>query len=76
MRLDVTPTQQTRGIGGKATILSAQQIPIGVSGVAGLLTVQVLDQELPLLLHVGFLRGLGCVLNLDKLTCTWARLGG
>eukprot|EP00971_Amphidinium_carterae_P225718 4476601-Amphidinium_carterae.1 len=76
MRLDVTPTQQTRGIGGKATILSVQQIPIGVSGVAGLLTVQVLDQELPLLLHVGFLRGLGCVLNLDKLTCTWARLGG
>eukprot|EP00971_Amphidinium_carterae_P269903 5354348-Amphidinium_carterae.6 len=76
MRLDVVPSQQTRGIGGKATVLSVQQVPIGICGVPGLLTVQVLDQDLPLLLHIGFMKGLGCVLNLEKMTCAWGRLGG
>eukprot|EP00971_Amphidinium_carterae_P131186 2598354-Amphidinium_carterae.1 len=38
--LVIVPTQQTRGIGGNATVLAVQQVPIGVCGVPGLVTVQ------------------------------------
>eukprot|EP00971_Amphidinium_carterae_P132212 2619058-Amphidinium_carterae.1 len=57
-------TKSTRGIGEAATVLGSYQVPVGVCGVSGILTVQVLDQPIPLLLHVGFLKGLGMLLGL------------
>eukprot|EP00971_Amphidinium_carterae_P315984 6281040-Amphidinium_carterae.1 len=76
MQMEVEHVHQTRGIGGQATVLSLQQVPIGVCGVPGLLNMQVLDQDIPLLLHIGLLKGLGLQLDLSSMRCKWKNLGG
>eukprot|EP00971_Amphidinium_carterae_P305608 6073260-Amphidinium_carterae.5 len=60
--------QGARGIGGQATILSIQQVPIDLSKVPGVMLVQVLDQDVPLLLPIGMLRKLVKVLDFDDWT--------
>eukprot|EP00971_Amphidinium_carterae_P201843 4005110-Amphidinium_carterae.1 len=66
--------QGARGIGGQATILSIQQVPIGLSKVPGVMLVQVLDQDVPLLLPIGMLRKLGMVLDLQRMRCRLSKL--
>eukprot|EP00971_Amphidinium_carterae_P349675 6491144-Amphidinium_carterae.3 len=73
IRLDVQPST-ARGVGGTATPIGVWSLPIGIAHTAGVLTCTVLAENLPLLLPISFLKSLGMILNLEKMTCYWTKL--
>ena len=48
----VVPTLQitARGVGGPTTFRKSAEIPLGIAGISGILTVHTVDIEIPLLL--------------------------
>ena len=62
------------GIGGSSAFQKSAEIPVGIAGVSGTLTIHVVPQEIPLLIPVGFLRKLGMILDLPEMTITWKNL--
>ena len=47
------------------------QIPTAIQGVCGILTVHVVDQEIPFLLPVAFCKKLGMNLSMPKMQIFW-----
>eukprot|EP00971_Amphidinium_carterae_P147531 2923798-Amphidinium_carterae.1 len=66
----------TQGIGGPVTVLASYNLPIGVAGVNGLITVTVLESDAPFLIPIPLLFSLGLQLDLAKKRCTWQKLDG
>eukprot|EP00971_Amphidinium_carterae_P131685 2608236-Amphidinium_carterae.1 len=59
----------TQGIGGHVTVLASYNLPIGVAGVNGLITVTVLESDAPFLIPIPLLFSLGLQLDLTKKRC-------
>ena len=53
------------GVGGCTKFLRSAEIPIGIRGVSGVVTMHVVESELPFLLPMPFLKSLG--MNLDAM---------
>ena len=66
---------QARGIGGEASVCGVAQVPIGVAGVNGLIEVTVVEDKVPLLLSIKFLKEVEAVVNLVDQTLTLNRFG-
>ena len=62
------------GIGGTSSFQKSAEIPVGIAGASGTLTIHVVPQEVPFLLHVGFLRKLGMIMDLPEKTNFWKNL--
>ena len=62
------------GIGGGAQLLRAVQVPIGLGGVSGLLTLNVVEQDAPLLMPGYLNRKLGMVLNCPEDRVDWKNI--
>ena len=62
------------GIGGSAKFLATVELPCSIAKVPGIITVQVILTDLPLLLPIPFLRELGTVIDMDRKTCYHAKL--
>ena len=70
------PTFQAAiGVGGAISILKSAEVPIGIQGVSGLVDLNVIDTELPLVLPKSFGKQLGLVWNTTDATATWEELG-
>eukprot|EP00971_Amphidinium_carterae_P256455 5091905-Amphidinium_carterae.1 len=67
-----TADVETKGVGGKATVLRKVSLPIGIAGTPGVLTALVVSCDVPLLLHIDLLRSLGMVLSLPKSRAYWS----
>ena len=59
------------GIGGDTNFLGTYEIPVGVAGCSGVLTLSVTEKNLPPLLPVGFTKRLGMVLDQSENLATW-----
>ena len=64
------------GIGGDTSFLGTYEIPVGVAGCSGVLTLSVTEKNLPPLLPVGFTKRLGMVLDQSENLATWKALRG
>ena len=64
------------GIGGDTNFLGTYEIPVGVAGCSGVLTLSVTEKNLPPLLPVGFTKRLGMVLDQSENLATWKALRG
>ena len=51
--------------------IKSAEIPIGIGGVSGLVTIHVLPSDMPLLLPVEFCRKMKASMDFDSMTCTW-----
>ena len=47
------------GVGGSTQFRKSVEVPLGIAGISGLLTVHTVDAEIPLLLPVELLDKLG-----------------
>ena len=68
------PGIRATGIGGASDFQGSYEIPAGLGGCSGLLTVHVLDDscpDVPLLLPVDFCERLGMVLDLNTKKAFW-----
>ena len=63
------------GVGGSTSFLSSAEIPVGIQGVSGVVTLNVIDTNLPLLLPMTFCKKLGMVLDTTNDTATWKHIG-
>ena len=61
------------GVGGSTHFQRSAEIPVGIAGCGGTLTIHVVSQEIPLLLPVPFLDKLGMVLDLPNRQITWKK---
>ena len=68
-------TSQTGGVGGKAKILGEVEIPIGLAGVSGIMTMKVTDQDIPPLIAGEFLKKLKANIDYEEDKVTWKKLG-
>ena len=70
------PTLQANavGVGGITEFLKSAEVPIGIQGVSGTLTLNVIKGQLPLLLPMGFCKKLGLILDTTENTATWKYL--
>eukprot|EP00435_Cladocopium_sp_Y103_P005310 s22_g1.t1 len=57
---------QARGIGGKAQVCGVVEIPVGIGGINGLIECTVVEDEVPLLLSIQFLKEVSAVVDLCK----------
>ena len=57
---------QARGIGGEAKVCGVVEIPISIAGVSCVIEATVVEDEVPLLLSVKFLREHDAVIDLQK----------
>eukprot|EP00971_Amphidinium_carterae_P329325 6461686-Amphidinium_carterae.1 len=64
----------TKGIGGEAKCLDIWNTPIGIGGCNGLMSVTVLEGDIPFLLNVAMQKQFLMQLNLCKLTVVWHRI--
>ena len=62
------------GVGGSTEFKQSAEMPVGIAGVSGLLTIHVVDAEIPLLLPISMLDALGMVLNLPDSSIYWTLL--
>ena len=62
------------GVGGKAMFNKCAQVPIGIQGICGIVTLHVMSSEVPLLLPMSFCRRLGMVLDTNNNTADWRTL--
>eukprot|EP00971_Amphidinium_carterae_P329936 6462747-Amphidinium_carterae.1 len=66
--------RSAKGIGGTSRTLGSFNIPMALGGICGVVTVTIVDEpEIPHLLPVGLMQGLGLVLSLPKLLCRWTQ---
>eukprot|EP00971_Amphidinium_carterae_P296947 5899166-Amphidinium_carterae.1 len=63
-----------KGIGGEARCAGSYLVPVGIGGCAGLMSLDVLEGDIPMLISVNFLEGAGLLLDLPKRLCAWKRL--
>ena len=73
-RIVETLKLQASGVGGTTSFQKSAQVPIAIAGASGLLTVHVIDQDIPLLLPVEFCKKLGMILNLPELQIRWKNI--
>ena len=62
---------QATGIGGTTQFLKSAEVPTGIGGINGTVTVHVIDQDVPLLLPIGLCKALGMALNMNQQQITW-----
>eukprot|EP00971_Amphidinium_carterae_P274552 5448067-Amphidinium_carterae.4 len=63
-----------KGIGGTSRSLGRFNVPMGLGGMCGVVTVTIVDEpEIPLSHPVGLMQGLGSVLSLPKLLSRWTQ---
>ena len=55
---------QARGIGGEASVCGVVEIPIAVAGVNGIVEATVVEEDVPLLLSIRFLREVHAVVDI------------
>ncbi len=63
------------GVGGATQFLQSAEVPIGIRGVSGVVTMHVVDSELPFLLPMPFLKSLGMNLDAMRDKIVWQKLG-
>ena len=63
------------GVGGNTSFILTAEIPIGIKGASGVFTQNVVPTRMPCLLSIGFCKTLGMILDTNKDTATWAKLG-
>eukprot|EP00971_Amphidinium_carterae_P325840 6456337-Amphidinium_carterae.2 len=68
--------QTTQGIGGQVKVQASYNLPIGIAGINGLVTVTVIDGDAPFLVPIPLLFSLGMTLDLPKGRCVWKTLEG
>ena len=66
---------QARGIGGEASVCGVAEIPVGVAGVNGVIEVTVVEDRVPFLLSIKFLREVQAVVDLVKHEMKLTRFG-
>ena len=59
------------GVGGSTKFIQSAEIPVGIKGVSGILTIHMVQQEIPLLLPVSFCKQLGMVLDMPEMSIYW-----
>ncbi|CAK9109699.1 DNA topoisomerase 3-alpha (DNA topoisomerase III alpha) [Durusdinium trenchii] len=57
---------QAKGIGGDAKVCGVVEIPVGIGGVNGLIEATVVEDEVPFLLSIQFLKQVGAIVNLQE----------
>ena len=62
------------GVGGDAGFILSAEVPTAIQGCSGVMTLNVLENPLPLLLSIEFCRKLGLVLDTEANTAHWKRL--
>ena len=70
----LNPGIRATGVGGASDVQGASEIPVGLDGCSGLLTIHVLDDaspEVPLPLPVGFCDRLGRILDMNTKKVFW-----
>ena len=65
----------TGGVGGKAKLLGEVEIPIGLAGVPGIITMKVAENAIPPLIPGGFLKAMKANVDYQNNTVTWNELG-
>ena len=55
---------QAKGIGGEAQVVGVAEIPVGVGGINGLVEVTVVQEDVPFLLSIKFLKEVQAVVDL------------
>ena len=75
--IKILPTLElvANGVGGSSKFKLSAEIPVGNIGYQTTLQTHVLDQDVPPLLPVQFLRDLGTTLGLNHNVATWEKLG-
>ena len=68
-------TSSLGGIGGRAKVLGEVEIPIGLNGTCGIITMKVTDQDVPPLIPSGFLKATRATLDYDHNKITWNGIG-
>eukprot|EP00435_Cladocopium_sp_Y103_P009169 s1995_g2.t1 len=66
---------QARGIGGEASVCGVAEIPVGIAGVNGLIEVTVVEDRVPFLLSIKFLREVQAVVDLVQHEMKLTRFG-
>lgn len=66
---------QARGIGGEASVCGVAELPIGVAGVNGVIEVTVVEDKVPLLLSIKFLKEVAAVVDLVNQNLELRRFG-
>ncbi|MEC8482419.1 MAG: C2HC-type zinc finger protein, partial [Pseudomonadota bacterium] len=64
------------GVGGSTRFVKSVEVPTGLQGICGTLTLNVVECSMPLLIPSGFCRALGMILDTTDDTATWTKLGG
>ncbi|CAK9103401.1 unnamed protein product, partial [Durusdinium trenchii] len=57
---------QAKGIGGDAKVCGVVEIPVGIGGVNTLIEATVVEDEVPFLLSIQFLKQVGAIVNLQE----------
>ena len=66
---------EAAGVGGTAKFMLSAEVPVAIAGVSGILTVHVVNQDIPVLLPIGFCQSLGMILDLNKHHIQWTTIG-
>ena len=66
---------QARGIGGEAKVCGVVHIPIVVAGICGVIEATVVEDEVPFLLSIQFLREVQAVVDISKGELVLGRFG-
>ena len=74
LKPNVLPTNNRggSGIGGTTEFLATVEIPCALAKMSGTLTVNIVENPVPLLFPVNLCKALGLVLDLVKLTASWS----
>ena len=64
------------GIGGQTKFLLSAEVPTAIAGCSGIITVHVIEQDVPMLLPIGLCKALGMNLRLAENSIAWEGLGG
>ena len=62
-----------KGVGGQAAFVKNAEVPVGIQGTCGVVTLHVVESELPFLLPMSFCKSLGMVLDTTNNTATWEK---
>ena len=63
-----------KGVGGQAAFVKSAEVPVGIQGACGVVTLHVVESEVPFLLPMSFCKSLGIFLNTTNNTATWKTL--
>ena len=65
---------QAAGVGGVSDFLFSEEMPIGIAGISGVLTVHGVEADVPLLLPIDLLLKLGMVMNTPARYIHWQHI--